>query len=59
MDQVLLVGTPTQTKLGAPHVQGAYVETIVEQQTLSDKVKFEMMQDQKLRCFKVEALAFH
>ena len=38
MDQVLLIGTPTQTKLGGPLVEGAYVETVVEQQTLSDKV---------------------
>ena len=39
MDQVLLIGTPTQTKLGQPLVPGAYVETVVEQQTLSDKVE--------------------
>ena len=39
MDQVLLIGTPTETKLGQPLVKNAYVEVVVEQQTLSDKVR--------------------
>ncbi len=38
MDKVLLVGTATETKLGQPLVENAYVEVVVEQQTLSDKV---------------------
>jgi ribosomal protein L21 len=38
MDKVLLIGTANETKLGQPLVKNAYVEVVVEQQTLSDKV---------------------
>lgn len=38
LDKVLMVGDATFTKLGAPLVANCYVEALVEEQTLADKI---------------------
>ena len=38
LDEVLMIGTATETRLGMPKLPGATVEAVIEQQTLAEKV---------------------
>ena len=38
LDEVLMIGTATETRLGMPRLPGATVEAVIEQQTLAEKV---------------------